>query len=131
MKHHRWVILGLLLLLAGSPAARSFDLKGFRLEEQMKAAEFTQCGLQKLNQAELAALDKWVAARIASSAAPAGPAPGLAVSELVSYNTKSGKIHCPTCPSARQCTKNCVSITLEEARKRGGTPCGNCGGRCN
>lgn len=51
-----------------------------------------------------------------------------AVTDLVSFNTKSKKIHRPNCKSAKACTVNCITISKKEALKRGGSACGNCGG---
>ena len=46
----------------------------------------------------------------------------------VVFNTKSKKYHRHNCKSAKSCTVNCVTIDKEEAKRRGGVPCGNCGG---
>lgn len=55
----------------------------------------------------------------------------LAASDpIVTFNTKTLKYHCPTCASAKRCTKNCIDIHLSEAKKRDGVPCKNCGGTC-
>lgn len=48
--------------------------------------------------------------------------------EMVSFNTKSKKYHRPGCKSAKSCTVNCIPLKKGEAIKRGGAPCGNCGG---
>jgi hypothetical protein len=50
--------------------------------------------------------------------------------EIVSFNTNSGKYHCPSCQWAIKCTRNCISVTREKAIKVGGVPCKVCGGRC-
>ena len=50
--------------------------------------------------------------------------------DKVVFNTQSHKYHCLTCQYAVKCTKNCVTITREEAVKRGGVPCKVCGGSC-
>jgi len=44
------------------------------------------------------------------------------------FNTQSRIYHRASCSAARRCTKNCIVITLSEARKRGGRPCQICGG---
>lgn len=49
-------------------------------------------------------------------------------SETVRFNTKTHKIHRPSCSAAGSCTVNCISISKKEAVKRGGVPCGLCGG---
>lgn len=49
--------------------------------------------------------------------------------EVVVYNTKTGKIHSPSCKWAKKCTVNCIRIDRKEAVKRGGVPCKVCGGR--
>lgn len=49
---------------------------------------------------------------------------------VVTYNTKSHIYHCPSCSSARACTKSCVDITLSEALSRGGVACKRCDGTC-
>ena len=50
--------------------------------------------------------------------------------DIVSFNTNSLKYHCPSCQWAKKCTRNCISITRDEAIKVGGVPCKVCGGRC-
>ena len=50
--------------------------------------------------------------------------------EIVMFNTKSLKYHCPSCRWAIKCTKNCIKVTKGEAIKRGGIPCKVCGGSC-
>ena len=50
--------------------------------------------------------------------------------DKVVFNTQSHKYHCATCEYAVRCTKNCVTITKEEAIKRGGVACKVCGGTC-
>ena len=51
-----------------------------------------------------------------------------ALAQTVVFNTKTGKIHKPSCPSAKNCTVNCVKIDKKEAQSRGGVPCKRCGG---
>ena len=51
-----------------------------------------------------------------------------AFAETVIFNTKTGKIHKPSCPSAKSCTVNCIKIDKKEAKSRGGVPCKRCGG---
>ena len=50
--------------------------------------------------------------------------------ETVAFNTESKKYHCLDCEWARRCTKNCIRISLSEARRRGGVACKVCGGTC-
>lgn len=47
---------------------------------------------------------------------------------LVAFNVESKKVHKLSCPSARQCTVNCITIRRSEARERGGVACKRCGG---
>ena len=47
----------------------------------------------------------------------------------VVFNTKSKRYHCPTCNSVKTC-KNCIPMSLDEVKKNGGIPCGNCNGVC-
>lgn len=125
-------------LLDGIPA--SVQGRAPRLKDSMTAAEFQRCGLYKLTAPELAALEEWFANRSASSrAAPPSPTAqridgggpeGVSRStELVAYNTSTGKYHCLSCQWALKCTRNCVNIALSEARARG-VPCKVCGGSC-
>jgi hypothetical protein len=46
------------------------------------------------------------------------------VSATVSYNTETGKYHVSGCRYWG--CKNCVTVSLEEARRRGGVPCKVC-----
>ena len=46
----------------------------------------------------------------------------------VAFNTETLIYHRPSCRWALRCTRNCVSVTLSEARKRGGRACKVCGG---
>lgn len=48
--------------------------------------------------------------------------------EMVYFNTKTYKYHSQDCVWAQRCTRNCILITLSEARSRGGIPCKVCGG---
>lgn len=57
------------------------------------------------------------------------PAPIEQKSQTVLFNTKTLKFHAPSCEWARKCTRNCVTVSREEALKRGGVPCKVCGGR--
>lgn len=63
----------------------------------------------------------WVPA-LAAEAPPA--------QEIVQFNAKTHKYHCPTCIWARRCTVNCVPLPKAEAIRRGGVPCKVCGGSC-
>ncbi len=51
--------------------------------------------------------------------------------ELVSFNTKTLKYHCPSCEWAIRCTRNCIQLPAAEAKRRGGVPCRVCGGTCS
>ena len=84
----------------------------------------------------LIALAASAAAIGAPSAAPAvgsTPAPTDTPSkeETVVLNSKSLVYHCRTCKWALKCTKNCVTVTRSEAKRRGGKPCKDCGGDCD
>jgi hypothetical protein len=48
--------------------------------------------------------------------------------ETVIFNTKTHKYHSVNCKWAIRCTKNCISLPLSEAIRRGGVPCKVCGG---
>lgn len=48
--------------------------------------------------------------------------------QKVAFNTKSLKYHKLSCKWARRCTRNCITITLGDAIRRGGVPCKVCGG---
>jgi|GEM_PF-603922 len=61
----------------------------------------------------------------------AGKIHAFPVDGKVYFNTETLKYHCPTCRWAVRCTKNCISITLEEAKRRGGVACKVCGGSCS
>jgi hypothetical protein len=65
---------------------------------------------------------------LAYAALPNGAAPKR--EEIVAFNTKSYKYHCLDCRSAKACTKNCIEITISEAKKRHGVACKVCGGTC-
>ena len=54
----------------------------------------------------------------------------LGAEEQVAFNVESKKYHCLDCRHAKACTKNCVVISLSEAKRRGGVPCKVCGGSC-
>lgn len=45
--------------------------------------------------------------------------------ERVVFNLRSHKYHLPACSAAKQCT-NCVEISRQEAKNRGGVPCKLC-----
>jgi hypothetical protein len=51
-----------------------------------------------------------------------------AADRSVIFNTKSHVYHHPGCNAALACTVNCVTMSLSEAVKLGGRPCGRCGG---
>jgi endonuclease YncB( thermonuclease family) len=50
-------------------------------------------------------------------------------SEIVSFNTNSLKYHCRSCQWAIKCTRNCIDMDINEAKRRG-VPCKVCGGSC-
>lgn len=50
--------------------------------------------------------------------------------ETVAFNTSSLKYHCLTCTWAVRCTRNCVEVSVSEAKRRGGIACKVCGGSC-
>ena len=52
----------------------------------------------------------------------------LDAAEQVAFNVESKKYHCVTCQWAKKCTQNCILISKDEAKKRGGVPCKVCGG---
>jgi len=133
-------VVGALALFAGSSWAAS---QRIQFRAQMSVEEFERCGLGKLSSAELAALEAWINQRIAveprvlgvvgspppttSSRSIQSPSPN---DPMVSFNVSSHKYHCPSCRYALSCTKNCIDLRLSEARRRGGVPCGSCGGLC-
>jgi hypothetical protein len=53
---------------------------------------------------------------------------GVATERMVMFNQHALKFHDPNCVWAHKCTRNCVSIPLSEAIRRGGVPCKVCGG---
>ena len=55
---------------------------------------------------------------------------GRGAEEKVAFNVETKKYHCLSCRWAIACTKNCIEITISEARRRGGVPCKVCGGSC-
>lgn len=61
----------------------------------------------------------------------AGETRAVHIDDKVAFNTETLKYHCPTCKWAVRCTKNCISVTLEEAKRRGGVACKVCGGLCS
>lgn len=133
-----WLLLAALAGgLSGSPAAPAQG-QGLRLKDRMTAGEFERCGLQKLTAAELVALEEWFsthgAGRESGTAVPPAesvtPRPARGGGEVVAFNTSNGKYHCASCTWAQRCTRNCVNMSLAEARARG-VPCKVCGGSCH
>lgn len=57
-------------------------------------------------------------------------APVVLAEEEVAFNVETKKYHCLECRWAVACTKNCVVVTLGEAKRRGGIACKVCGGKC-
>lgn len=50
--------------------------------------------------------------------------------DLVAFNTRTRKYHCPECEWAIKCTTNCILIDRHAAQARGGIPCKFCRGIC-
>lgn len=48
--------------------------------------------------------------------------------QRVVFNTKTRKYHGLNCKWAIKCTKSCITLSLSEAKRRGGVPCKVCGG---
>jgi len=131
----------LLVALTATALGASWGIgqsEAFRLKERMSAADFERCGLQKLTPSELAALETWLARQAGGASNPASgiqrfpsgaASPPSGSDEMVAFNTSSHKYHCASCRSALQCTRNCISIPLAQARQRG-VPCRICGGSC-
>jgi hypothetical protein len=137
--------VGLLLLATlGRGSGRSV-----RFASQMTVEEFSRCGLPKLTPAELANLESWIERGVTTSPrglglrdtggpadepVPGDPAPvpteAAGDGRRVAFNTSSRKYHCPSCPWALKCTRNCIEVTLAEAIERGGVACKVWGGRC-
>lgn len=46
--------------------------------------------------------------------------------DTVTFNTQNRKYHRNSCRSAVRCTENCIKISYDEAKKRGGIPCKIC-----
>jgi hypothetical protein len=67
---------------------------------------------------------------LAAAAAPTAVRAEPGGNELVAFNTKSHKYHCPECEWAIKCTRNCVLVSRDAAQARGGVPCKICGGAC-
>jgi hypothetical protein len=44
------------------------------------------------------------------------------------FNKKSYKYHEPDCDSVKECTANCIQVSLKEALSRGGVACKACSG---
>jgi len=55
---------------------------------------------------------------------------GADAEEKVAFNVESRKYHCLTCRHALACTRNCIEMSLSEAKRRGGVPCKVCRGSC-
>jgi hypothetical protein len=49
----------------------------------------------------------------------------------VVFNTQTFKYHNPNCTWAIKCTKNCIEISKEKAKARGGVACKSCKGICS
>ncbi len=57
-------------------------------------------------------------------------APLASADEVVAFNVETHKYHCLDCVWAIRCTRNCVKVSVSEAKRRGGIPCKVCGGSC-
>lgn len=130
------VVKSLTLLAVLLSAGAGAEAGRIHFRAQMTVDEFSSTGLAKLTTGELAALEAWINSRVTAPSAPAStPAPRSLVTlgsadPIVSFNTSSHKYHCPSCRFALQCTKNCIDVRKSEALRRGGAPCGGCGGSC-
>ena len=131
------VLVVLILLAPGSKPVPALQLR-----EVMTEAEFSRCGLHRLSDGELEALEIWIGHRLGEAPVsfprdetPDPPisasGPGSPKSDLVMFNQQSKKYHCPSCEWARKCTRNCVEITRAEAIRLGGVACRVCGGKCS
>lgn len=57
---------------------------------------------------------------------------GFAANEdLVAFNKNTLKYHCLTCQWAKKCTRNCITISRQQAIDRGGVACKVCRGKCD
>lgn len=100
---------------------------------EISSREAEQFGFFKLDGVERAAVEAWLGYRISVEYRPpelpvCPPCPSDPSGGEVVFNTNSRKYHCPDCSHARQCTRNCIPLSLREAKERGGKACGNCGG---
>lgn len=132
-------VLALVVLILLVPSSR--PVPALQLRDVMSEAEFDRCGLHKLSDGELEALELWIGHRLGEAPvrfprddtreAP-DPVSDRAPrkSDLVMFNQQSKKYHCPSCEWARKCTRNCVEIPRAEAIRLGGVACRICGGRC-
>lgn len=127
MERAAWIILFIAVLIA----LESREPKVPPPPSPMDAAT-CHCGLDKLSDGELAVLGKWIGQPInrAREDKPSIERPRIREPQTgeVIFNTNSRKYHCPSCSHARQCTRNCIPLSLREALERGGIPCGSCGG---
>jgi hypothetical protein len=120
-----------LLLLVGGSDVQTQPGSALTLKDAMTASEFERAGLHKLTAGELRSLESWLASRLGGNATPPRRlvAPPAAASEMVTFNTSTGKYHCASCTWAVRCTRNCVSMPLAQARTRG-VACKVCRGSC-
>lgn len=59
------------------------------------------------------------------------PAPTSAVVDVsVVLNLRTMKYHCPACDLVRNCGKDCATMDVTEAVRRGAKPCEICSGTC-
>lgn len=140
MERHPVAVLVLVVLIVLAPGSK--PVPALQLREVMTEAEFGRCGLHKLSEEELEALELWIGRRLGEAPARLSryettetlipsPSPTSAKSDLVMFNQQSKKYHCPSCEWARKCTRNCVEITRAEAIRLGGVACRTCGGKCS
>jgi hypothetical protein len=69
-----------------------------------------------------------MAAAVGPASPPYAPDAVVAAERMVVFNVQTLKYHDPSCVWAHRCTRNCITIPLSEAVKRGGIPCKVCGG---
>ena len=120
------------------------NLWALDLATSMGQEDFNRCGLQKLDSAELQALETWITdhTRPDSTQVPQettllsnhsvnlGQAPFDQAGPLVCFSSRNRKYHCPDCRWAWPDKAETELITRLEAVRKGGAPCFTCNGRC-
>jgi hypothetical protein len=61
---------------------------------------------------------------------PSGHGHAQKKEETVAFNVKTRKYHCLRCYYVKRCTRNCIEVSLSDAKARGGVACKVCGGTC-